>query len=363
MARRSPCPQQYLSQFVVDAATGKPQVFSVDESTSSYQWKRDSYAFCVASPLVKPFYRSMVDQAMKLGVNVLQMDQTTSGAGFPCWSDQHGHEPGLGLYQTEGFHALLADMREYGKSRNPDFALFNEEPNEQLIPFVDGFHTRQYAEQWWYRDYPGAVGIPLFSYLYHEYAICYGGDSAHLGPGGIPVIPWWVRKHAVNLVTGTTPGAATWFYPEQLEKADARILTLIRNHRRLLDAGASRFLMEGKMLHPFRIETPTLTYSGSEWDMPDRGSFSEPAILTSSWQAADGSVGHLFVNLAQVKLPLEVDLDTRNAPGFTSCNVSMYRSGVGDRFKSLWKGVALPKTFSTMLAPDEVLFLEVRAAR
>lgn len=158
------------------------------------------------------------------------------------------------------------------------------------------------------------MGIPLFSYLCHEYAICYGGDSAHIGPGGIPVIPWWVRKHAVNLVTGTTPGAATWNYPEQLEKADATILTLVRNHRRFLDAGASRFLMEGRMLHPFRIETQTLSYSGSEWEMPGRGAFYESAILSEA----------------------------------------------GGGFQPLWKEVAFPKKYSTVIAPDEILFLGLR---
>ncbi len=356
-------PPQYMSQFVTADATGKPQVFSVDESNASWQWQRDSYAFCVASPLVRQFFRSVIDQTSKLGVYVLQMDQTTSGAGFPCWSSQHGHVPGVGLYQAQDFHALLADMRSYGKGKNPDFALFNEEPHEELIPFVDGFHTRQYAEQWWYRNYPGAVGIPLFSYLYHEYAICYGGDSTHIGLARIPAVPWYVRQHAVNLVTGATPGAATWFYPEELSNADPRILVFIRNHRRLLDAGASRYLMEGRMLHPLEVEAPTLTYTGSVRNMPERGDFNEAAILTSSWQAGDGSVGHLFVNLAQTKLPLEVELDTRNAPSFTSCDVSACRSGSGGQFQPLWNGVTLPRRFSTVLAPDEIVFLELRAVK
>ena len=40
-----------------------------------------------------------------------------------------------------------------------NFVLFHEEPHEQLMPFLDGFHVREYYERQWYRSYPGAVGI------------------------------------------------------------------------------------------------------------------------------------------------------------------------------------------------------------
>jgi hypothetical protein len=351
-----------MPEFVTAELTGQPQVFTVDESNAAWQWQRDSYAFCVSSPVVRQFFRSVIDQTMLLGVSVLQMDQTTSGAGFPCWSREHGHVPGVGDYQSRDFRGLLRDMRAYGKGKDPDFALFHEEPHEELIPFVDGFHTRQYLEGQWYRGYRGAVGIPLFSYLYHDYAVCYGGDSVNIGPGGIPIVPWWVRHHAVNLVTGTTPGAATWFYPEQLAHADPRIIALLREHRRLLEAGAEPYLMEGRMLHPFEIDSPMLTYSGADRGTPGQPDFQESAILTSSWQAADGTVGHLFVNLALVSQPLGVDLDTRNAPGFDPCDVSAYRSQSGGRLEPLWESVTLPQLFSTTIGPDEIVFLQVRPA-
>ncbi len=223
---------------------------------------------------------------------------------------------------------------------------------------------REYTEGYWYRDGAGAVGIPLFTYLYHEYAIGYGGDSANIGPRGVNTA-WNVRCHAVNLVTGKTPGAATWMSPDQLFNSDPRAVKMIRNHRRLLAAGASRQLMEGRMLHPFTLEAPTLNYALTRWEggKSEQFTFAESAVLTSSWQAPDGSVGHLFVNLSPDGQPLEVDVDTRNIQGGGPYDVSMYRSGAGDRFQPLWKAEALPKRLNTTLAPDEVLFLELRSSK
>jgi hypothetical protein len=294
------------------------------------------------------------------------MDQVTGGAGLPCYSRQHPHVPGIGLYQTRDFQELLTDMREYGKGKTADFVLFSEEPHEQLIPCLDGFHTREYFEHQWYRSFDGAVGIPLFTYLYHEYAVCYGGDSANIGPAGIDNIPWYVRNLAVNLVTGKTPGAATWFYPDQLFNADPRALRMIRNHLRLLSAGASPYLMEGRMLHPLAFAVQSASYPIARWSQagtPERSVFTEPAILTSSWQAPDGGIGHLFVNPSDTARPLEAALDTRNGPELDPVDVRIYRSSEGDRFRSLWKSVSLPRSFTALLAPGEVLFLEIRAAK
>ena len=82
----------------------------------------------------KAFFLNVIDQAQALGVDALQMDQTTGGAGDACYSTTHGHAPGSGLYQSRAFWDLLDAMRRHGKARSADFVLFHEEPHEQLIP-------------------------------------------------------------------------------------------------------------------------------------------------------------------------------------------------------------------------------------
>ncbi len=356
--------QEYLPHFVRGVGDPiRPEEFVSDESYPGRPWTRRMYAFCVDSPAVKQFFRKMIDSSLELGVPVLQMDQTTGGAGFPCYSREHGHAMGPGLYQSRGLQALLRYMHDYGKGQNPDFVLTHEEPHEELIPYLDGFHMREYLEKEWHRDVAGAEGIPLFSYLYHEYVIGYGGDS-------IPLLPandqsdLSIRSHGVNLAAGWTPGAAVWMSQNQLRQADPRALNMIKSHRRLLAAGGQKFLMGGRMLHPFEIAFPTLTYGFWRYRNMEKTwiKFTGPAVLTSSWEAPDGSVGHLFVNVSGKNQPLRASLDARNAAGFGVCDATVFRSTAGDRFKPLWKDAALPKAYDTVLAPDEVLFIELRAA-
>ncbi len=356
-------PERYFPGFVIDGKTGKPRVFTLDESYPDKPWTRRSYSFCAASPLAVDFFRKTIDSAIALGVDVLQMDQVVEGAGQPCFSQSHGHAPGSGLYQTEGYLALLEDMSAYGKKQSPDFALFTEEPHERLIPYLDGFHMREYKEKEWYREFPGAIGIPLFTYLYHEYAIGYGGDNIQLD-SDYTAASWNVRCHAVNLVTGKTPATVVWFWQKSLYTADQRQFEMLRNHARLLEAGARPYLMEGRMLHPYAVSGPAITYKfgrtrEGKWGMVE---FSESSVLTSSWQSPQGGVGHVFVNLSRDRQTLEIDLDTRNAPGFALSDVSVFRSTGRNAFAPLWKSVSLPKRYSTELKPGEVLFVEIRAA-
>lgn len=371
-----PGADRYMGLFVVDKE-GKPQVFVLDESRSNRPWRRLSHEFCPAAPATKDFFCQVVAEAIQRGVEVLQMDQTVSGAGAVCYSKEHGHPAGPGLYQTQAFHDLLRRIRQHGKQKSNDFVLFHEEPHEQLIPLVDGFHVREYYEKRWYRSYPGAVGVPLFSYLYHEYAIGYGGDSAGLSPTNSREL---VRTHALNLATGRTPGIALWGAHQAIFNAHPDQIRLIRAHCRLLQTKARDFLMLGRMLHPLELDASKLTFH-YHTDNPKAPAqpIEDRAVLTSSWQAPDGRVGHLFVNISESPQQVRILLDTRNAPGWPDADASLYSSEASEEardveppkdspnseqekhgFRPLWKAVRLPQEFSRQLAPLEVIFVELR---
>jgi hypothetical protein len=354
-----PTAQQHAAAYVLDEKTGKPKEYVLNESNPLGDWKRHSYQFCAGAPQTKKFFCDVIDRAHALGVDVLQMDQTTGGAGDACYSAAHGHAPGAGLYQSCEFWKLLDAMRAHGKRRSPDFVLFHEESHEQLIPHLDGFHVREYYEKRWYRDYPGAVGIPLFSYLYHEFASGYGGDSASLSKENSR---WNVRCHAMNLIAGRTPGGSIWSSHQNMFDAHADQIAIIRNHCRLLKTRAKECLMLGRMLHPLELAVPKVTIAvpaqrGGKWVRED---LPTPAILTSSWQSPAGRIGHLFVNIAETKQPLKVCLDTRNAPAAKSYAAEIWRSTAGESFKPLWQDASLPKEFAAELEPAEAMFIELR---
>ena len=353
-----PAAQKYTADYVLDAKTLQPKEYVLNESSPSSEWKRQSYAFCVGGAQTRKFFCDVVDQVHALGVDVLQMDQTTGGGGDACYSKAHSHAPGAGLYQSEGFWALLDAMRARGKQNSPDFILLHEETHEQLIPHLDGFHVREYYAKRWYRAYPGAVGVPLFDYLYHEFALGYGGDSAGLSKDNNR---GHIREHALNFVTGRTPGGSVWNSPAGMYEAHADQIAVIRQHCRLLKTRAQKFLMLGTMLHPLEFATPDLDISigvksGSKYV---RETVATPAILTSSWLSPEGRIGHLFLNIAETKQPLQVQLDARNAPAAKTCDAEIYRSTAGETFQPLWKNAALPQAFTTELAPLEVVFIEL----
>lgn len=349
-----PVPEEWKPSFVCDPKTGELQSFVLNESRPGGTWKRHSYQFCVSAPGTRTFLHQVVDRAHEEGIDLLQMDQTTSGGGAACGSPDHGHPVGAGVYQTRDFLALLTDMRAYGKSKSPDFVLFHEEPHEELIPVLDGFHVREYKERSWYRGTPGAVGIPLFDYLYHEYAIGYGGDSC---PIATRKDPWNTRCHAVNLITGRTPGVSVWGSQSVVADCDPDPMTVIRQHTHLLQRGGEPFLMLGKMLHPLRLQVPEMTYQISVQgkDGWHREPFVEPSVLTSSWQAADGRVAHVFVNPTPEARALSVDLDTRNLPTLPAAEVQLYSSAEGEQFRQVSASSTLPVHLERQIAPLEVL--------
>jgi hypothetical protein len=357
-----PGSDSFKGSFVIDRESGKPKTAILNESSANNIWKRHSYEFCPAAPGTKEFFRTVIDNAHALGIDIIQMDQTTSGAGDICYSTEHGHQPGRGAYQSQAFHLLLDDMRKHGKSLSPDFLLMHEEVHEELIPFLDGFHTREFTERWWYRSAPGARGIPLFSYLYHEYAIAYGGEGVSVSKDKNPKL---VRDHAINMVTGKTPGISVWGNQKAIYEVHSDQIKMLRNHSHLLKTEAQQFLMLGRMLHSLEFEVPTiiLQIASRGSGKPQVGPFEQKAVLTSSWQSSEGLVGHCLVNITDEKQKVNLQLDTRNAPGWPKSDIDLYHADKPETCEHVLKGVSLPHEFVLELAPLEAVFFVMRPAR
>ena len=351
----SPVPgaEHYTNSFVIDRKTGKPKTYVFDESRSGRLWKRHSYRFCPAAPGTKIFFHSMIDKAHALGIDIIQIDQSL-GVGDACYSTAHGHQPGVGPYQSQAYHDLLDDINQYGRSLSPDFMLLFEEPHEELIPYLDGFLTREYRERWWYHGDPGAKSLPVFTYLYHEYAIVYGGEGPHLSVEKDNTI---VREMAINLVTGKTPAASVWMFQSTMAAAHSDQIKMLRNHSHLMKTEAGRFLMLGRMLHSLELDVPSVVFQIKNKPFEDR------AVLTSSWQSPEGNVGHCLVNITDANQPVQLQLDTRNAPGWAKADVDLYRADKPDEREHVLRNVFLPCEYALELSPLEAVFFVIRPAK
>ena len=347
--------EDYAGSMVIDR-NSKPKIAILNESSPGKPWIRYSHLFCTAAPETKKFFRSVIDNAHALGIDIIQMDQTTPGAGDACYSNDHGHKPGRGVYQSITFRELLDDMRKYGKSLTPDFMLFHEESHEELIPYLDGFHTREYTEGTWYRSAPGIRGIPLFSYLYHEFALTYGGGIRLSSTKDLKS----VRDHALNIVTGKTPGVSVWSNHNSIIDIHKDQVRMLRNHANLLKTEAQRFLMLGKMIHSLEFEVPSVDLEFSASNRPEGVPYMEKAVLTSSWQSPEGLVGHCLVNITDTVQPLHLQLDARNAEGWSKADIDIYSADKHEECRNLFKNVTLPQAYDLALAPDAAVFFVMR---
>ena len=176
--------------------TGKP-----DGDTGQYG------ELCPAARYAQDLLSRVSRRATELGVTAVQVDQMVGGGSPACYSNRHGHPAGGGNWQTEAVYRLFARLRAEGKERSNEFAFLMEEPGEFFIPVLDAYHAREFAEGRWPRDGRGVRGVSLFTFIYHDYLLGYGSESA-----GISTSPSSqnVYSAAANLVSGKITAAGVW---------------------------------------------------------------------------------------------------------------------------------------------------------
>lgn len=261
---------------------------------------------CPATRYTQDLLARIVRQSIDLGVTAVQLDQVVGGGTPACYSTRHGHPPGGGNWSAQALYRLFARLRQEGKRRSRDFAFLIEEPGEMFIPVLDAYHARDYSEGRWPRDGRGVRGVPLFTYVYHDYLLGYGGDSA-----GISDRPSAqnIYSAAANLINGKIPAAAVWtryLDPARVERAQ---LELLAESGALFRGPARDFLLFGERL-------PTPARAGPEVTVPvwiQAANKSEPyrfpSVLESAWRLPDGRTGRVLVNIGTS--PVEVGWPAR----------------------------------------------------
>lgn len=113
-------------------------------------------------------------ELVKRGAEMIQSDQDT-GAHVPeCWSRNHGHLPGEGLWKTSDMYEQFRSMLAEGRQLEPGLILTFEEPNEHFndLLFIQDHRNCRFALgslfDWEWAD--------VFGYLYHEYVAPFQSD-------------------------------------------------------------------------------------------------------------------------------------------------------------------------------------------
>ena len=134
-----------------------------------------NYAICAGSEPAKALFDSVFNRIFKMGITGADLDQNLGGYVDDCFSRYHGHPVGAGLWQYNSMNKFLNDVRINARKISGDNFIGVEEPCEIYIPQFDVFHGRCFTLNNWPVYGPGAVSIPLYPFLYHQYEIGYSG--------------------------------------------------------------------------------------------------------------------------------------------------------------------------------------------
>jgi hypothetical protein len=248
---------------------------------------------CVASDATKQLYLDNLTELMDLGIIALQIDQQLGMYTPVCYSSEHGHPVGFGSWMSASMLGFIEEARRMAKERSPQAIFGFEGPCEYWIQQVDVQMHRPYRIRAF-----GSRGIPLFDYLYHEYALTYGGDD-YLGLAHPEAE---LIKHALVAIDGVQNligiGHAEWDYEVD---PDYATLTMMRSITAAQRGFARDYLVHGEMLRPTHLEcevNPIELYKHAQFaDRPvNLGTEPVPSVFHSVWKTQQGRVGYVLAN-------------------------------------------------------------------
>jgi hypothetical protein len=262
---------------------------------------------CVGSAATRELYRDNLMNLMDLGGVALQIDQQIGLYTEPCYSQAHGHPPGFGPWMHAAMLNFIREARQACKARNPEATLSYEVPCEVWIQEVDlhmhrPYHIRPYRLE----------AIPLFDYLYHEYALTFGGDTMlGLAHPEVELI-----KHALIGTLGVQNliniGQPEWHF-ERLP--DFPGLALMRSICQAQRTFARPFLVLGRMLKPAELAVAREAidlwrpiWMSNEAEARQLGARDIPAVWHSAWEAPDGTLGYVLINWTGTAQPVRLSL-------------------------------------------------------
>ena len=132
-------------------------------------WLRggDCACMCGGDPWTRNWWNNDICLPLvKLGCEMIQVDQVVGGAFPACWAKNHPHGPGEGLWKTKVFLEQLETMREVMRTVEKNSIVCVEEPCEfynHLIGIQDYRDCECRAAEW----------ASVFNYIYHEYVPCF----------------------------------------------------------------------------------------------------------------------------------------------------------------------------------------------
>ncbi len=310
----------------------------------------DNYTLCAGSDKAREVLADGFRQAFAMGVTGVDLDQNLGGDTAVCFSTEHGHPPGTGLWQHEAMARFLSSVRREAKSGDPDRFLGVEEPCEAYIPWLDAYHGRAFTDTRWPATGPGCVSIPLYAYLYHEYQIGYAGwidrGFSPLGDERIGL----GRAFLFGMQPGVRISSGNFRLGEEPSEPMAMLIRVVG-----LMQKCEAYLLLGRML-----DDPQVSGAGG-FPRQEKGvqghpplPIEWPLVQATTWRAEDGSVGYAIANLSSEPRPIQL---TAEANGMVGHEFVLKRLD-HDGEQTLAEQASLPSGVELLLEPWAVCLVK-----
>jgi hypothetical protein len=255
----------------------------------------------------------------------------------------------------ETYRDLLSRILKEARASVPQFVLYQEDENELTIPWQATSWSRDYHIL--DHQHPNAWGVPVYRYIYHEYAGSIGAAVFH-GSGANPAPETRAYAMARCLALGIHQGE---FAEEILLNGHGQPETITsRAYFGFSNALSdySKFLVLGKMLRPLEVNAAQTRLPfrrrSRETNQVQDYPIDLPAVVQGVYQAPDGRVGVILANATDKQQQATVQLSEAYPgayPGKTRV-VHEFRKGVE-------VGTHPVRPIVINLAPLEPVFLEL----
>ena len=254
--------------------------------------QRSGYDICPASDIGKSLLKNAYTPLLESELDYVQiLDQNHGGGQYFCYSRDHGHAPAPGAWMTENMQEMLSNWNSIAKNKLLGCESAAAEPFIGNLLFSDNRFELNYML---------GTPVPLYAYIYHEYLRNFMGNQV--------CCPFKIEEDtlryrlaysfsigdSMTLVMSEDGrlashwGIKDFSFPSDDEKTFGFIAKLTRFYKEY----GKPYLYAGRMITSPEIECSTVMIPKAN----SESFFSLPALLSSAWEARDGSRALIIVN-------------------------------------------------------------------
>ena len=293
-----------LEQYMCAPADGGKPVSKI------CQGQRSSYDMCISQDFTKNVLLKEAENMTTCGLDYVQiLDQNHGGTPYFCMSDKHGHPAVPGGWMVEHMTDFLRDL----KKTVGDKVLVGCESAaaEAYVPYLNLSDNR------FNLNYRCGRPVPLYGYIYHEYLHNFSGNSVcsldiidiKLSPDChmLRVAHSYLAGDLMTLVINQD-GEIVWSWGERdfsILPEREPIMQFVKSATAYRRGVGKNYLVFGKMIKPVDVESDLVSMYNVDCD----GYHTDyPAVLTTAWQASNGTTAQFLASYRKKEETCIVDL-------------------------------------------------------